>query len=323
MTDDYPSKFLNFSPFADPVVSACFSSVETAGLAVRSLGNSVTQQDGITIAEVISVTPQSCSKTPGRRGTRVDVRSKTAANQELIYEVNMYPDHAIHQRNFLAAAQVVMEGAGEGTTSAELAKRMPYVICINILDFNIRKDNPDWLQPAKYVYTKEPIAVAMPQYISYDIELPKFRLAPPDFTSDLYCWVYSLEEARKTGKTIKEVVDMTVEIREFADRDIGFRQFCDRYQFVAADPDTRNEFLKWQLELMRQQGIRDAALEEGALAGEKRERTKWQGIVADKDAEWQGIVTGKDAALAAALADKDGALAEIARLRKLLGKNKQ
>jgi hypothetical protein len=34
---------------------------------------------------------------------------------------------------------------------------------INILDFDIRKDNSDWLQPAKYVYTKEPVAVALPQ----------------------------------------------------------------------------------------------------------------------------------------------------------------
>jgi hypothetical protein len=61
MTENRTEEFLNFSPFADPVVSACFSSVETAGLAVRSFGNSVTERDGITIAEVISVTPQSYS----------------------------------------------------------------------------------------------------------------------------------------------------------------------------------------------------------------------------------------------------------------------
>jgi hypothetical protein len=307
MVENCPPEFLNFSPFADPVVNACFSSVETAGLAVQSLGNSITKQDGITIAEVISVTPQSYSKMPGQRGTRVDVKSKTAANQELIYEVNMYPDRTIHQRNFLAAAQAVTDGAREGTTAAEFAERMPYIICINILGFDIRKDNSDWLQPAKYVYIKEPIVAALPQLISYDIELPKFRLAPPDFKSDLYCWVYALEKAHQTGKTIREVVEMTVELREFEVRDGGFRQFCDRYQFVATDPNTRNEFLKWRRELMRQQGMLDAAFEEGA----ERERTKWQGIVADKDA----ALADKDAALA----DKD---AEIARLCKLLDGNK-
>jgi hypothetical protein len=50
MTENHPTEFLNFSPFADPVVRACFNSVETAGLAVRSLGNSVTEQDGIATA---------------------------------------------------------------------------------------------------------------------------------------------------------------------------------------------------------------------------------------------------------------------------------
>jgi hypothetical protein len=301
MTDNNSAEFTNFSPFADPVVNACFNSVETAGLAVQSLGNSVTERDGIAIAEVVSVTPQSYSKIPGRRGTRVDVKSKTAAKQELIYEVNMYPDRTIHQRNFLAAAQAVTDGANEGTTAAQFAEEMPCVICINILGFDIREDNLDWLQPTKYVYVKEPIAVALPQFAGYDIELPKFRLAPPDFASDLYCWVYALDTAHLTGKTIKEVVNMTAGLREFEVRNGGFRQFCDRYQLVAADPNTRDEFQKWRRELMRQQGMRDAAFEEGA----EREREKWQSILADKDAK---------------LADKD---AEITRLRAMLGETKQ
>jgi hypothetical protein len=74
---------------------------------------------------------------------------------------------------------------------------------------------------------------------------------------------------------------MTAELREFEARDGGFRQFCDRYQFVATDPNTRDEFQKWRRELMRQQGIREAAFEDGA----EQEREKWQGVLAKKDAE--------------------------------------
>jgi hypothetical protein len=315
MTENRSEEFLNFSPFADPVVSACFSNVETAGLAVRSLGNSITKQDGVTIAEVISVTPQSYSKIPGQRGTRVDVRSKTAAKQELIFEVNMYTDRTIHQRNFLAAAQAVTESSDEGTTATLFAERMPYIICVNILDFDIRKDNPDWLQPAKYVYVKEPVVTALPQFVGYDVELPKFRLAPPDFTSDLYCWIYALDKAHSTGKTIKEVIEMTAELREFEARDSGFRQFCDRYQFVATDPNTRDEFQKWRREVMRQQGMLDAAFAEG----EARSDAKWQVKDAEwrnKDAKWQA----KDAEWQVRIADKD---AEISRLRAMLGESEQ
>jgi hypothetical protein len=74
---------------------------------------------------------------------------------------------------------------------------------------------------------------------------------------------------------------MTAELEEFVARNSGFQQFCDRYQFVAADPETRNEFLKWRRELMRQQGMLDAAFEEG----EAQERAKWESKVAELKAE--------------------------------------
>ena len=148
---------LECSPFDDPIVGACFASVETAGEAVRSLSNSVTAQDGIVIAKVSSVTPQSYSAIPGERGTRVDVKSKTEANQDIIIEVNMYTDRTIHQRNFLAAAQLITASSSANTTHAQMAGLMPYVIAINILNYNIREDNDDWLQPAKFVYMKRRI----------------------------------------------------------------------------------------------------------------------------------------------------------------------
>jgi hypothetical protein len=165
------SKFSHFSPFADPVVSAVFNSVETAGRAIQSLGNSVTECDGIVIADVISVTPQSYTKLPEFRGTRVDVKSKTSANQELICEVNMYANSSIHYRNFLTAANLIVNTSQEGTTAAEMARNVPQIIFINILDFIIRKDNPDWLQPSKFFYTKPPVNVAFPKINIYDIEL--------------------------------------------------------------------------------------------------------------------------------------------------------
>jgi hypothetical protein len=112
------------------------------------------------------------------------------------------------------------------------------------------------------MYTKPPFAVALPQFISYDIELPKFRKAKPDFSDDLYCWVYAMETADREGKTIKEVVEMTMELRDFETRNMGFHQFCERFQFVATDPNTRDEYLNWRREMIRQQGVYDGIREE-------------------------------------------------------------
>jgi hypothetical protein len=57
---------------------------------------------------------------------------------------------------------------------------------------------------------------------------------------------------------------MTTELRDFEMHNLGFQQFCNRYQFVATDPDTRDEYLNWQREMIRQQGVYEGALETGA-----------------------------------------------------------
>jgi len=254
---------LEYSPFDDPIVSACFANVETAGEAVRSLANSITEKDGIVIAKVNSVTPQSYSKIPGERGTRVDVKSKTEANQDIIIEVNMYTDNTIHQRNYLAAAQIAVSTSMANTTHAQMVKMLPYVIAINILNYEIRRDNDDWLQPIKCVYEKSPHTVVIPQFVCYDIELPKFKNAAPDWNDTLYCWVYALVRAHEEHKTMKEVIEMVPELQSFAAENIGFRQFSERYEFVATDAQVRDEYQKWIRECIRQEGILTAAEEKG------------------------------------------------------------
>jgi len=256
---------IEYSPFDDPIVSACFSDVETAGEAIRSLANSITLKDGIFITKIKSVTPQRYSKTPGKRGTRVDVLSKTETNQDIILEVNMYMDETIHQRNYFASSQLTTESSTANTTHPQMVDQMPYVIAINILNYKIRSDNDDWLQPVKVVYAKPPHLIALPQLTIYDIELPKFNEAKPDWKDDLYCWIYALMRAHEEHMTIKEVIKMIPEIQPFVAENKGFQQFCERYEFVATDESVRNEYLKWQRENMRQKGIVDGAKKEGKI----------------------------------------------------------
>jgi len=279
---------IDCSPFDDPIVGACFASVETAGEAIRSFSNSITSKDGIIIAEVSSVTPQSYSKMHGERGTRVDVKSKTLQNQDIILEVNMYVDKFIHQRNFLAASQIITMSSTPNTTPEQMAKHIPYVIAINILNYTIRDDHDDWLQPARFVYTKPPHIVALPQYVSYDIELPKFKHAKPDWTDDAYCWMYALTKAHEERKTMKEVVSMVTDLKPFSLNNNGFKQFSERYEFIATNDEIRNEYYKWQRELLRQAGIMEAAHDEGMAKGMAKGRV--EGRVEGKA---EGRVEGK------------------------------
>jgi hypothetical protein len=247
---------------------------------VQSLGNSVVNRDGLAIAEVISVTPQSYLKEVGLRGTRVDVMARITENQILIFEVNMYTDKAIHQRSFFVASQIVSTLPAVSLTPAQLAVIMPKIISINILNFDVHRQNSDWLQPAKFVFVKEPITVALPQFMIYDIELPKFREATPDFSDDLYCWIYALNEAHQTGETIKEVVRMTPDLQAFEERNIGFQQFCKRYQLVASDDEARKQFFLWRCEIMRQEGIHEGMIAEG----EERSAAKLEPVIAEQKA---------------------------------------
>jgi len=259
-----------FSPFDDPIVNACFSGVDTAGDAIRSFANSITSKDGIVISKVISVTPQSYMKTPDERGTRVDVKSTTETNQDILLEVNMYPDSTVHQRNLLAASQLITSSSVANTTHKQMVERMPYVIAINILDYPLRNDNDDWLQPAKFVYEKPPHTIALSQLVIYDIELPKFKNATPDWNDTLYCWMYALIKAHEEKKTMREVIEMAPELQPFVNENVGFQQFCERYAFVASSEDVRNEYIKWQNELMRQEGIYKGFKEEGLKEGLKK-----------------------------------------------------
>jgi hypothetical protein len=204
---DYKDKELTaLSPLADPVVAAIFSDIENAGLAAASLINAALSSDGRRIGNVISVTPQRYYKHPGERGCRIDVAVVTDQNEQVVVEVQMYPEPAIYQRNMFSASRIFVNKSEPGSTSDVMAAKMPQVIAINIMDFNVRD----------------------------------------------------------------EVIKMNAKLQQFATMDEGFRQYCDQYNRVATDPETREEYYRWVSEQMRQQGILQAAREDGESRGELR-----------------------------------------------------
>ena len=265
------------SPLADPVVSAIFTSVETAGLAAESLVRVVLESDNnLLTGKIVRVTPQSTHSSPYHRGCRVDMEIETDTNEWVLAEVQMITDAAIMQRGLFSSSSILTKTSTKGDTSAQMVAKLPRVICINILGYNIREDNIEVVQPFKILYTKPPHAVAIPNFSGYNVQLPRLLEMEPDFTSGLYCWGYTLYTAHKQGKSVQEVVSMTPALQAYAKRDDGYQQFCEQYQLAAADPDTRDAYVNWILSIMKEEGMREGAriegLREGRLQGVKEGR---------------------------------------------------
>ena len=249
---------LVLSPLADPVAGAIFANAEVAGLASESLINATLKEEKepVLAGKVISVTPQRTHSSPTRRGCRVDVDTETDANEIARYEVQISPEMHIMERDLFSAAHLLIEKSAKGDTATQMAAKMPKVIYINLLGYILRKTNTDMVQPFKVMYTKPPSEVAIPKFGGYNIQLPRLlEMKEPDFTSDLYCWCYTLYTAHLENKTVQEVVAMTPGLQAFADRDAGFRQFIDRYETVSADPETRREYAMWFDEALREEGM--------------------------------------------------------------------
>jgi predicted transposase/invertase (TIGR01784 family) len=269
MSEHQPTEIVALSPLADPVVAAIFSDVDSAGLAIQSFLGAALAEDGVRIGKVIEVTPQSYYKHPGERGCRIDVKASTDDNERALFEVQLNPDPTIFRRNLFSAARMLTDSSKSGTTHAELAESMPKVISINILNYDIRRDSKHFLQPIKLLYTKPPHTVALPQFSIYNIQLPRFRESEQDFNNPLYCWIYAMDTAMRQKVTIREVISMTPELQHFATGDTGFVQYCERYDRVASDPDTRDEYYNWIDEQIRQHGMMLGAEEKGRLRGVK------------------------------------------------------
>jgi predicted transposase/invertase (TIGR01784 family) len=316
------TKDIVMSPLADPVVSAIFADKETAGLAAESLIKAVLETDGVTFKpnRIISVTPQRHhGGATNERGCRVDVEIATTDNERVIVEVQTNPEHWIIQRNLFAASRIYTETSNLGDTDRKMANRLPKMIFINILTYNIRDDNKSVIQPTKVMFTQAPQRVAVSNFTVYNVQLPRIGETEAKFDAAWYCWFYLMHKADTEQKTIGEVMAMTPQLQAYSERDAGFRQYCARYNRVATDPDARHEYLLWVEELMRQEGIKQAAMDKGISIGEARGRAEGEarGI---SIGEARGISIGATKAtieMAKALKQEGLSIEQIARITKL------
>jgi len=256
---------LPLSPLAGTTVDAVFCDEAHAAKAAKSLADAVT---GGLSGEVVRVVPQSVRERTGARGVRVDVELRTDADETVIVEFQFFPDAAIYHRNLLAAAHCFTASSVPGDTAGEMARRMPKVVCLDLLGFTVRDDDPSAVQPVRLMYTLGPPRVAVDAFCAYAVQLPRaLEQAADGPRGDLGCWLYALAKAHEAHMSLEEVCEMTPALQEFLDRDEGFRQYCESYGRANADPEVEDVYLRWVGEAMREEGQRQAALEEGRAEG--------------------------------------------------------
>ena len=57
---------------------------------------------------------------------------------------------------------------------------------------------------------------------------------------------------------------MTPELLTYADTDAGFQQLSDRYEFVSADAQIRQDYVQWVKTMMQEEGERQWVFDEGS-----------------------------------------------------------
>jgi hypothetical protein len=258
------------SPLHDTVISAVFTDAKSSGLAAEYLVKDVLGEYGKRFGKVVSVKTQDYHKLANFRGCRVDVVCKTDDNEFWLIEFQMYDDEYMFERNLVELSYKIIESTDSGTTPEEMAEAMPHIVVINFLDFSIRADNPDWLQPVHFVYDKEPRRVAYSKLDMFSIQLPVFAEREPDFGNDGECWLYVMYQAHIKKITPQEVLKMDKRLERFSDTNPGFQQFQVRFREALADPELMTILRMEASERIRQAGMRKAAIRKGMEQGMKQ-----------------------------------------------------
>jgi hypothetical protein len=200
----------------------------------------------------------------------VDVLCQTDSNELWLIEFQMYDDEYMFERNLTEISYAIIRSAAAGTTAGEMAEAMPHIVVINFLNFYVRGEDSEWLQPVHFTYDKEPREVANGKLEIFNVQLPWFGSRLPDFGDDGECWLYVMYQSHIRGITPQEVIEMDARLTKFAESNPGFQQFETRFRQAIADPDLLDILRMEASERIRQAGMKKAAERIGEERGMKK-----------------------------------------------------
>lgn len=199
----------------------------------------------------------------GSKYGRVDVMVKVRSGRIFDIEVQIASD-AFTNRSLFYGARIISDEFKSG----EKYENMPQVRCINLLDFLVREDNDELIQPVSLMFEKEPVREATNVFRIYHIQMPVFRKkykTLEEVKGNLfYTWLYMLDNGYKDEGEMNMLASMTE----------GMKNFAQRYNIAINDP----RLVK--LYQMEQDAIRDEksrlsfAMSEGLKEGLKKGRNE-------------------------------------------------
>lgn len=204
----------------------------------------------------------------GKKSGRVDVYAESDDNQCFDVEVQLRGGFDINERDVFYAGKLI----GGGMPAGETYDRLPRVRIINILDYVIRQDQGDYLQPVGLIYrlpnTEGGMTDATNALRIYHIQLPLFRKRFETLQSTrgdaLATWLYAFDRGYKSREEMEVLSSMTE----------GLGTFARRYNRATDDPHLRALY-EYELSARMDDASRIAsAMKEGEARGEARGEAK-------------------------------------------------
>ena len=179
------------------------------------------------IEEIISMVSEYplISESVGQKYGRLDVRVKAKSGRIFDIEVQIEKDF-VNERSFFYGGKLVTNEFESGLTY----DKMPPVRVINIVDFYIRDDHENVVEPVVMVYENDREKQATDVFKMYHIQMPAFRKKYRTMESvkdDLFLtWLYMLDRGYQSSEEMEELAAMTE----------GMLNFAKQYNIAINDP---------------------------------------------------------------------------------------
>ena len=245
------------SPLNNLVFASLFQDMESAPAMLELLNAILGAVNEEPVEEILSIRSEYplIAKSIGSKYGRVDVLVRTESKRVFDIEVQIDRD-AMNNRSFFYGGRLMADEFKEGVPYGE----MPKLRVINLLDFVMRDDNRELVQPIIFAYEKEPMREATDVFKIFNIQMPVFRKEHKTLDSvkgnTFYTWLYLLDrgyESEAEMETMAAISD-------------GMRTFAQRYNIAINDPDLK------ALYRMEQDALHEEAsrIWSAEIRGEKR-----------------------------------------------------
>lgn len=223
------------NPLSDVVFSNIFRDMSSAP-AMLGFINAVLRAAGdAPINHIIDIKSQytMIADLIGKKSGRVDVRAEANDNQIFDTEVMLRAGLDMNERDVFYGGKLLGDNTPVGTPYDQL----PRVRIINLLNYVIRKDSADYLQPVSLFYRKPradgSMEVASDAIRIYHIQLPLFREQFQTLesvgTDELGMWLYAFDRGYQSESEMEVLSAMTE----------GLGTFAKKYNLALNDPRVR------------------------------------------------------------------------------------